>query len=168
MIREYSDVFVFFRMGDDLGHKTATMLDPDTIRQYILPQYRRIIQLVHRAEKRFLLHSCGNIFSVMDDIIACGIDAKHSNEDQIAPFDRWINGYGQKIGLLGGIDVNTLCLASYEEVYREVLEKGRSYRAQARGYALGSGNSIPEYVPVEGFMAMMDAAKEIRRSELGN
>lgn len=168
MIREYSDIFVFFRMGDDLGHKTATMLDPDTIRQFILPQYRRIIQLVHGSGKRFLLHSCGNIFSVMDDIIACGIDAKHSNEDQIAPFDRWITSYGREIGLLGGIDVNTLCLNSPEEVYRVVLEKGLSYRKQARGYALGSGNSIPGYVPVDGFMAMIDAAREIRRNDNSN
>ena len=28
MIREYSDIFVFFRMGDDLGYKTSTMLAP--------------------------------------------------------------------------------------------------------------------------------------------
>jgi uroporphyrinogen decarboxylase len=102
----------------------------------------------------------------MDDIIACGIDAKHSNEDQIASFDRWITGYNQKIGLLGGIDVNTLCLSAYDEVYREVLDKGQSYRKMSRGYALGSGNSIPGYVPVEGYLAMIDAAKEIRRREI--
>ncbi len=28
----------------------------------------------------FLLHSCGCIFEVMEDILATGIDAKHSNE----------------------------------------------------------------------------------------
>jgi uroporphyrinogen-III decarboxylase len=94
-----------------------------------------------------------------------GIDAKHSNEDQIAPFDKWIELYGKRIGLFGGIDVNTLCRNKYEEVYREVLEKGTRFREKAKGYGLGSGNSIPEYVPVEGFMAMVDAAKEIRRRE---
>lgn len=166
MISEYSDIFVFFRMGDDLGYKNATMLEPDTIRRHILPQYKRIIKLVHQSGKRFLLHSCGNIFPVMEDIIACGIDAKHSNEDQIAPFEKWIEMYNKKIGLFGGIDVNTLCLKTYDEVYREVLVKGSHYRKICRGYGLGSGNSIPEYVPVEGFRAMIDAVKEIRRREL--
>jgi hypothetical protein len=66
------------------------MLDPDIIRQHIIPQYRRIIDLVHFSDKKFLLHSCGKIFPVMDDIIEMGIDAKHSNEDQIAPFMLWI------------------------------------------------------------------------------
>ena len=165
MIREYSDVFVFFRMGDDLGYKTSTMLAPQTIRQFILPQYRRVIDLVHQSGKKFLLHSCGCIFEVMEDLIALGIDAKHSNEDQIAPFDKWIDLYGERIGLFGGIDVNTLCRNKYEDVYREVLEKGTRFRNRAKGYGIGSGNSIPEYVPVEGFMAMIEAVKEIRNRE---
>ena len=166
MIADYPDIFVFFRMGDDLGYKTSTMLSPDTIRAHILPQYKRVIDLVHAADKKFLLHSCGCIFDVMEDIIATGIDAKHSNEDQIAPFDKWINLYNNRIGLFGGIDVNTLCTKKYEEVYAEVLEKGTAFRNTARGYGIGSGNSIPGYVPVEGFQAMLDAVFEIRAREL--
>jgi uroporphyrinogen decarboxylase len=165
MIADYSNIFVFFRMGDDLGYKTSTMLSPDTIKTYILPQYKRVIDLVHGAGKKFLLHSCGYIFDVMDDIIALGIDAKHSNEDQIATFDKWIDLYNEKIGLFGGIDVNTLCLEKYEDIYIEVLEKGTEFRKKAKGYGIGSGNSIPEYVPVEGFLAMIDAVNEIRRRE---
>ena len=40
VIEKYSDIFVFFRMGDDLGHKTSTLLDPIIIRQHIFPQYK--------------------------------------------------------------------------------------------------------------------------------
>ncbi len=166
MIQDYPDIFVFFRMGDDLGYKTSTMLSPDTIKTHILPQYKRVIDLVHAAGKKFLFHSCGCIFDVMDDIIATGIDAKHSNEDQIAAFDTWIDLYNDKIGLFGGIDVNTLCTKTYEEVYNEVLEKGTRFRSKAGGYGIGSGNSIPGYVPVDGFHAMIDAVKEIRRREI--
>lgn len=165
MIRDYSDIFVFFRMGDDLGYKTSTMLAPATIRQFIMPQYKRVVDLVHQSGKRFLMHSCGCIFEVMEDLIALGIDAKHSNEDQIAPFERWIELYNDRIGLFGGIDVNTLCRDEYDEIYREVLDKGTRFRRKARGYGIGSGNSIPEYVPVEGFMAMVEAVKEIRRRD---
>jgi uroporphyrinogen decarboxylase len=165
MVREYGDIFVFFRMGDDLGYKTSTMLSPPIIREHILPQYRRVIDLVHQSGKRFLLHSCGCIFDVMEDLIGLGIDAKHSNEDQIAPYDKWIELYGSRIGLFGGIDVNTLCSNSPDDIYREALEKGTRFRGMTKGYGLGSGNSIPGYIPVEGFMAMVEAAKEIRRRE---
>ena len=52
-----------------------------------------------------------------------------------------------------------------QDIYREVLDKGTRFRKAARGYGIGSGNSIPEYVPVEGFIAMVDAVREIRRRD---
>jgi hypothetical protein len=165
MVRDYGDIFVFHRMGDDLGHKTATMLEPDTIRRFILPQHKRVIDVVHRAGKKFLLHCCGNIFDIMPDILANGIDAKHSNEDQISPFDTWIEKYADKIGLFGGFDMNVLILNSYDDVFKKVLEEGVRFRNKANGYGLGSGNSIPDYMSVDGFTAMIDAVGEIRQRE---
>ena len=166
MVKNYSDIFVFFRMGDDLGFHTNTLLDPEIIRTHILPQYKRVIDIVHRGNKKFLMHSCGCIFEVMDDLIALGIDAKHSNENQIAPFQKWIDDYNDRIGLFGGFDMNDLILNPYETVYAQVLEQGTEFRRKARGYGLGSGNSIPGYATVEGFTAMVDAVKEIRRREV--
>lgn len=165
LIKRYDDLFVFYRMGDDLGFRTSTLLEPETIRNFILPQYKRVIDVAHSTSKKFLLHSCGNIFSVMEDIISLGIDAKHSNEDEIAPFEKWIDLYNDRIGLFGGIDLNTLIQKPYQEVYDYVLEKGTLYREKALGFGLGSGNSIPDYVPIDGFRAMVDATKEIRRRE---
>jgi uroporphyrinogen decarboxylase len=166
VIEQYTDIFVFYRMGDDLGFKTSTLLEPDTIRIHVLPQYKRVIDLIHASGKKFLLHSCGKIFEIMEDILALGVDAKHSNEDEIAPFSRWIELYADRIGLFGGMDVNTICLNDYDTVFRTVLEDASRFRESARGYGLGSGNSIAGYVPVEGFKAMVDAAQEIRRREL--
>ena len=165
VISKYSDVFVFFRMGDDLGYKTSTMLDPEIIKCHIFPQYKRVIDLIHSSGRKFLLHSCGNIFPLMENIISLGIDAKHSNEDQIAPFSTWIEKYSSRIGLFGGFDLNLLILNDPDVVFKTVLEKGTEFRKNAHGYGLGSGNSIPGYIPVGGFMAMIEAVKEIRKRE---
>jgi uroporphyrinogen decarboxylase len=166
LLARHGEHFAVCRFGDDLGFRTSTLVAPRTIREHIIPQYRRTIDLIHAAGKPFLWHSCGRIFSVMDDVIALGIDAKHSNEDAIAPFDEWIRRYGERIGLLGGIDVDILCQRSPDEIFADVLEKGQRYRSTARGFALGSGNSIPDYVPVEGYLAMVRAAQHLRRQEL--
>lgn len=168
VIEKYSDIFVFFRMGDDLGHKTSTLLEPDIIREHIFPQYKKVINLIHRSNHKFLLHSCGNIFPLMEDIINLGIDAKHSNEDQIAAFPVWIEKYSDRIGLFGGFDLNLLVLEKPEVVRQTVLTRGALYRNSAKGYGLGSGNSIPGYIPVDGFMAMVEAVKEIRFNEKGS
>jgi uroporphyrinogen decarboxylase len=136
------------------------------IRNLILPQYKRVIDLIKQAGKPFLWHSCGNVLSIMDDVITLGIDAKHSNEDAIAPFDKWISLYGDRIGLLGGIDVDFLCTQDAGEITKTVFEKGKRFRMTAQGYALGSGNSIPDYVPVDGYLALVEAANQIREGEL--
>jgi len=102
---------------------------------------------------------------VMEEIIALGIHAKHSNEDIIAPFDEWIARYNDRIGLLGGIDLDLLCVHTPQETYEAVLEQGRRYRRAARGWALGSGNSIPDYVPVENYLALIRAAQTLRAEE---
>ncbi len=107
-LERYADTYAICRFGDDLGFKTSTLTSPKNIRNHIFPQYKRVIDLIKGKGKPFLWHSCGKIFSVMEDAIALGIDAKHSNEDTIAPYEEWITRYGNRIGLLGGIDVDVL------------------------------------------------------------
>jgi uroporphyrinogen decarboxylase len=165
-LQRYGHLYAVCRFGDDLGFKVSTLTSPYNIRKYIIPEYKRVIELVHAAGKPLLWHSCGNIFSIMEDVIAVGIDAKHSNEDVIAPFDSWITRYGDRIGLLGGIDVDILCREDPAIIRDLVYEMGKRFRQSATGFALGSGNSIPDYVPVEGYLALIDAAKLIRAHEL--
>jgi uroporphyrinogen decarboxylase len=164
-LQRHAATFAVCRFGDDLGFKTASLLQPQAFRRHVFPQYRRVIEAVHAADKPFLWHSCGNIFELMEDAIAAGIDAKHSNEDTIAPFDRWIQLYGDRIGLLGGIDLDVLCQRRPDEIAALVAEAGARFRRTARGFALGSGNSIPDYVPVDGYLAMIEGARRIRATQ---
>lgn len=164
-LERYADTFAICRFGDDLGFQTSTLVSPKIIREHIIPQYKRIIERVRNSGKPFLWHSCGNIFSVMEEMIDIGIMAKHSNEDNIAPFEKWISLYGDRIALLGGFDLNFLCTKTPEEIFDGVVKMGQKFRQQANGYALGSGNSIPEYIPVESYLAMVKAAQQIRQNE---
>ncbi|MDP2792322.1 MAG: uroporphyrinogen decarboxylase family protein, partial [Rectinemataceae bacterium] len=155
-MREFGDIYCVLRFGDDLGFKSNTLISVDDIRSLVIPAYRPIIDLVHSYGKPFLLHSCGSIFEVMDDLIAAGIDAKHSNEDQIAPFPVWVEKYGDRIGNFGGADTDFICRnspADIREYVRDVMARSVGHG----GFAFGSGNSIPDYVPVEGYLAMVRA-----------
>jgi uroporphyrinogen decarboxylase len=159
-MKKYGDIYTVCRFGDDLGFKSQTLIPAAEIRKNILPQYKRIVDLVHSYEKPFLLHSCGKIFDVMDDLIDyVKIDAKHSNEDQIAPFSVWVENYGPRIGNFGGVDVDVLCQNKEQEI-KEYVRNVIGYSKGHGGFALGSGNSIPDYVPVNGYLAMIEAARE--------
>jgi uroporphyrinogen decarboxylase len=66
-----------------------------------------------------------------------------------------------KFAILGGIDVDFICRATPEEVYaRAKTLLGQT--AERGGYALGTGNSVPDYVPDENYFAMTRAALEMR------
>lgn len=165
LLQHHGEAFCVCRVGDDMGFKTSTLLAPDTFRRHSLPPYARLVARVHAAGKPFLLHSCGRIFDLMEGLISTGIDAKHSNEEAVAPFDEWIGRYGDRIGLFGGIDCDRLCRLPPDEVYRFVRAEAARFRRTARGYALGSGNSIPGYVPPAGYLAMLEAGFDLRAAE---
>jgi len=164
-LERFGQAYALCRIGDDMGFKTGTLLAPRTLLEHVVPQYRRIIDVIHASGHPFLLHSCGRIFDIMDGLIGAGIDAKHSNEDAIAPWDAWIDRYGRRIGLFGGIDTDRLCRMSPDDIYEFTLEEVARFRRSTNGYAMGSGNSIPVYVPSEGYLAMIRAGQELRLRE---
>jgi uroporphyrinogen decarboxylase len=163
-LKEFGELYCVCRFGDDLGYKSNTLLSAEDIRKHIIPQYRRIVDLVHSHGKPFLFHCCGCVFNVMDDIIAgAGIDAKHSNEDVIAPYSKWINEYGDRIANFGGLDTDVLCDSSTVDLVSYTTGVFRLCENKGRGTAIGSGNSIPKYVSPGRYSLMLDTVRKLRR-----
>lgn len=148
--------------NDDWGFKTQPMLSPDDMRRFVFPWHRRLVAAAHAAGKPAILHSCGNLASIMDEVIDdLGYDGKHSYEDAILPVEQAYETYGRRIAVMGGLDLDFVCRSSPDAVYtraRQMLERS----AGRGGYGLGTGNSVPEYVPVENYFAMTRAALEAR------
>ncbi len=143
--------------NDDWGFKTQTMLSPSHMRKYVFPWHKKIVECAHKNGKPAILHSCGYMKDVMDDIVYhMKYDGKHSYEDNIQCVEEIYKEWGGKIAILGGIDVDFLIRFSEEEITKRAknmleLSKGKG------GYALGSGNSIPDYIPNEKYFAMTAA-----------
>jgi uroporphyrinogen decarboxylase len=92
----------------------------------------------------------------MEDLIEdVRIDAKHSYEDAILPVEQFQARYGDRIAVFGGIDVNILAGGTPDNVRRRVRELKEVCGSRGR-YAIGSGNSIPSYIPLENYLAMVD------------
>jgi uroporphyrinogen decarboxylase len=145
--------------NDDWGFKTQTMLSPDDMRKYVFPWHKKIVETGHRYNKPVILHSCGYLNDVMDDVIdEMGYDGKHSFEDAIQPIEAAYEQYKGRIALLGGLDLHFICTASKEDITRRAVNLLEQTKTDG-GYALGTGNSVPEYVSPENFFAMIDAVK---------
>jgi len=165
LVRYYEICASFDSVGacisnDDWGFKGQTMLSPEDMRRYVFPWHKRIVSAIHAAGKPAILHSCGNLEAVMDDVIDdMGFDGKHSYEDAIMPVEDAYERWSGRIAILGGIDVDFLIRHGVTEVRSRCA--AMLDRSSARGgYALGSGNSIPSYVPVDHYRAMIGSATE--------
>jgi uroporphyrinogen decarboxylase len=148
--------------NDDWGHKTGAVLSPVHMRRFVYPWHERIVALAHENGRPAILHSCGKLDLLMDDVIdGIGYDAKHSYEDGILPVEQAYERWGSRIAILGGIDLDFVCRAGAAAVRQRsqaMLDRSR----ERGGYALGTGNSVPDYVPVESYFAMIEPVLETR------
>jgi len=150
-------------LGDDLGHKHGPLVSPKLLKAQVFPWYKRFADLAHQHDRPFLLHTCGNTESIMPALVEqVGIDAKHSFEDGIQPVERFIDQWGEKIAVFGGVDVHLLSVGDDEAIRARTLEI-LEYAAPRGGYAAGSGNSIPNYVPPEKYLTMIETVAEFNR-----
>jgi len=148
-------------LNDDLGFKTQTMISPEHLRRYVFPWHKRLVDYAHAHGKPVALHACGNLREIMADLIdVVGIDAKHSFEDVIQPVADFKRQYGHRVAALGGIDVDVL--ARREEDYvRQYVRRVIEECAPGGGWALGSGNTVANYVPLRNFLAMLDEGRKV-------
>jgi len=144
--------------GDDMGFRSGTLISPEHLQQYTLPWHRRFAEMTHATGRPYFLHSCGNVEEIMPFLLdEVKIDAKHSYEDAIVPAAEFKRRYGDRIGILGGVDVDKLTRLSPADLRKYVRQVVDTCQPGGR-FALGSGNSIPDYIPVENYLTMVDEA----------
>lgn len=147
--------------ADDIGYKTNTFLSPEHLRKYVFPWFKKYADLAHEHGKIFLLHSCGNYYNndVIEELIDdVHVDAIHSFQDVILPIGEGLARYGERVALLGGVDMDNLARMngdSLRKYIRNILEACMPGR-----FALGAGNTVANYVPLENYLIMLDEARK--------
>lgn len=148
------------RQGDDLGFRTSTFLSPDLIRKLIIPIYRQMTDVAHDAGKPFILHSCGQLSAIYDDLIdVARIDAKHSFEEVILPVEQFQARYGARVTPLGGLDVDMICRGTPDEIRAYTRRKIEACYRPTGHWALGTGNSLTDYMPVGNYRIVLEEGR---------
>lgn len=145
-----------FFPGDDMGFNTQTLIAPELLRKWVLPWHKKAAKLAHDHNLLYLLHSCGQIYSIMEDLIEdVKIDGKHSFEDNILGVVDFKKQYGNRVAALGGVDIGKIATMQEKElreyvrtIIGECLPRGR--------FALGTGNSVANYIPTENYLIMVE------------
>lgn len=162
VIRE--DIDLIMVAADDWGTQNNLFASPKLFRQLFLPYYRRFNDLCHQLapQVKLFLHSCGAIYSLIDDVIAAGFDVLNPVQWPAGGHSalEWKRKASRRIALWGG-GVNaqaTLLLGSLEDIVREVQET-TAILGEDSGYVFCNIHNLLAEVAPEKIIAMYRAAK---------
>jgi uroporphyrinogen decarboxylase len=154
-----SDVVDVLWYSDDIAYTSGPMLSPQIFRRYFFPWLKKIGDLARQSNKPLIYHSDGRLDTMMEDIIASGVDAIHPLEPKAMEIAETKARWGDRLCLIGHVDVDLLARGTSEQI-RAQCRKNIEEAAYNGGYCLGSGNSIPEYIPFDNYLALLAAARE--------
>jgi len=140
--------------SDDIAYSSGLMISPNLLRNYFFPLLNHIGQRASEKNLPLIYHSDGVLWDVMDDIINCGVKALHPIEPKSMDMKEVKEKVGDQLCLCGGIEVDLLARGSEKEVI-ELVKKWLVEVGIYGGYCAGSSNSVPEYVNVKNYLAMV-------------
>lgn len=158
-VGEYLDIIF---VGDDLAAARTPLMSPELYRELIKPYQKRYFDFIKKHTKaKLMYHSCGNVSSLIPDLIEIGVDILNPIQVNAVDMDpkRLKQEYGDQLCFCGAIDTSRILPNGSiddvrDEVFRRIDELG------PEGYILTAVHDIQADVSAENVLAMYKAAKE--------
>jgi len=148
---------------DDYGYKNGPLMSPKNFKTYVFPWLEKACKAAHKGGLKVILHSCGDISQLFEDIINRGVDAIHPIEPTTANpryniFELY-DKFADKICFFGNVSPQDLAdkSSNFIEYYTKKLLKRL---APGGGFVLSSGHSINPSVKLQNYLAMNETLKK--------
>lgn len=160
----YIDIILF---GDDLGSQRGPQISPAMYREFFFPRHQRMWRRVKEfADVKVMLHCCGGVRPLLNDLIEAGLDTINPVQISCAGMDPagLKRDFGQRLCFWGGGCDTRVILpkASPAEIRRHVLEQ-LPIMSAGSGFVFQQVHNIMADVPPENIVAMFDAVREWQR-----
>jgi len=141
---------------DDLAFGTGPMISPQAFRDHVFTWYGEMATRCHRNKLLFIMHSDGDLTTLMEDIIDMGVDILQPIDPTCMDIVKIKKEYGDRLCLVGNVSNELLRSGTPAEVEERVKYLIRNVAPEG-GYCVGSGNSVPDWAKFENYMAMREA-----------
>jgi len=163
VLERISDKLIIDQLSvhEDMAGKSGPLIGPNQIEKFIKPYYRKIWDLLSsRGTKIFCQDSDGNLNSVIDVFLDCGLTVMYPMEPA-AEMDivEVRKKYGKRLAMKGGIDKHVL--RDTKEAIRQELEYKMQPLMQEGGMVFGLDHRIPNGTPLENYRYYVDTGREI-------
>ena len=148
---------------EDMGYKGSPFMSPQMYCEIIQPAHRLTCEYAHRRGLPVIMHSCGFVEPLLPHMIDAGIDCLQVIEVK-AGMDllRIHRDWGDKIALMGGIDVRALYSNDFAQIDSELLAKV-PFAKEGYNFILHSDHSIPRTVNYESFIHFIEKGLALGR-----
>lgn len=155
-------------LADDMAFNSGVFLPPHIMEEVAYPFYEQMIQEIKAyKDVPIVLHTDGNINSILDRLVELGFDGIQSLQPSAGMDIKKVKEkYGDRLCLIGNIDLDyIMTFASPEEVRKNVEETIRS-AAKGSGFILSTCNTLVDIIPNENVYAMYETAENFNMEEL--
>lgn len=145
---------------DDYSDNRGPIMGPERFREFILPGIIRQAEAVHARGGYFIKHTDGNLWAILDDLIAAGADGWHGIQPSIGMDLRLLKErYGDDLCFFGGVNCETLVDGTPEQARQEV-RYAIKHAAPGGGLVVTTGNVLQPGTKLENYLAARQATRE--------
>ena len=158
-VGEYLDI-VF--VGDDLATSQSTLMSPELYREMVKPYQKEYFEFIKsKTNAKLMYHSCGNIFSLVGDLIEIGVDILNPIQVNADGMDTKLlkKEFGDSVCFWGAIDTNYVLPHGTEEEIKEEVKK-RIDELGPTGYTVCPVHDVQPDVPGKNIITMYKYALE--------
>ncbi len=144
-------------MSDDLGTQSSLIVSPGIIREFFVPEYRRLFNFYKERNVLIELHSCGKIEEVLETFIDLGVDILNPVQASANDLDKVRSVTQGRMALHGGISSALIMRGPESEIISEV-RKRMLQLGEKGGYFCSNDQGMP--FPKNHIDAMKEAVEK--------